>query len=47
MEENVYPRIILGLDVSTACIGVSVIKDNGSDKPEILYLGHKIKKTDF
>lgn len=44
MEENVYPRIILGLDVSTACIGVSVIKDNGSDKPEILYLGHKTPK---
>ena len=41
MEENsVYPRIILGLDVSTACIGVSVIRDNGDDTPEILELTH-------
>lgn len=39
-ENNVYPRIILGLDVSTACIGVSVIRDNGDDKPDILELTH-------
>jgi hypothetical protein len=47
MDENsiVYPRIILGLDISTACIGVCVVKDDGkSDKPEILYLGHKTPK---
>lgn len=44
-DVNVYPRIILGLDISTACIGVSVVKDDGkSDKPEILYLGHKTPK---
>lgn len=41
---NVYPRIILGLDISTACIGVCVVKDNGDDKPEILYLSHKTPK---
>lgn len=42
MEENVsYPRIIMGLDVSTACIGVSIVKDNGDGKePEILKLTH-------
>lgn len=48
MEENkiIYPRIILGLDISTACIGASVVKDDGSgDKPEILYLGHKTPKV--
>ena len=44
MSDNVYPRIILGLDVSTACIGVCIIKDDGSDKPEILYLTHKTPK---
>lgn len=45
-NENIYPRIILGLDISTACIGVCVIKDNGeSDKPEILYIGHKTPKV--
>lgn len=44
-EESIYPRYILGLDVSTACIGVSVLKDDGkSDKPEIVYLGHKTPK---
>lgn len=47
MEEknNLYPRIILGLDVSTACIGVCVIKDDGSDKPQILSLTHKTPKV--
>lgn len=47
MENNdtqIFPRIILGLDISTACIGVCIVKDNGSDKPEILYLGHKTPK---
>lgn len=43
-ENQIYPRIILGLDISTACIGVCVVKDSGSDKPEILYLGHKTPK---
>ena len=43
-ENQIYPRIILGLDISTACIGVCVVKDNGSDKTEILYLGHKTPK---
>ena len=42
---TVYPRIILGLDISTACIGVCVVRDNGNcDKPEILYLSHKTPK---
>lgn len=41
---SVYPRYILGLDVSTACIGVCVLKDDGGDKPEIMYLSHKTPK---
>ena len=44
MSESIYPRYILGLDVSTACIGVCVLKDDGGDKPEILYLSHKTPK---
>jgi len=43
VEENVeikYPRIILGLDVSTACIGVSIVADFGTGKPEILKITH-------
>ena len=43
-KNTIYPRIILGLDISTACIGVSIIRDNGDDKPEILYLSHKTPK---
>lgn len=42
--ETLYPRIILGLDISTACIGVCVIEDDGENKPKILYLGHKTPK---
>ena len=44
LKNDVYPRIILGLDISTACIGVCIVKDNGGDKPEILYLSHKTPK---
>ncbi len=44
MNENVYPRTILGLDVSTACIGVCIIVDHGTDKPVITYLTHKTPK---
>ena len=43
-QNNIYPRTILGLDISTACIGVCVVQDNGDDKPEILYLSHKTPK---
>ncbi len=45
-NENIYPRIIMGLDVSTACIGVSIVRDNGDDKPEILKLTHVSPKVD-
>lgn len=44
-NETIYPRIILGLDISTACIGVCVVKDDGGDKPEILYMSHKTPKV--
>jgi len=40
-ENGVYPRIILGLDVSTACIGASIVMDKGDgDVPEILKITH-------
>ena len=45
IKENIYPRYILGLDISTACLGVCVVKDDGKNKPEILYLGHKTPKV--
>ena len=42
-----YPSLILGLDISTACIGISIIYDNGVDEPQIEFISHvspKIKK---
>lgn len=45
MENEIYPRVILGLDISTSCIGVCVVEDDGkSDKPIIQYLSHKTPK---
>lgn len=46
--ENQNANIILGLDISTACIGISIVKDDGVSEPEILKITHvipKIKKT--
>ena len=40
-----YPRIILGLDVSTVCIGVSIIADFGEGKPEIIKITHLSPKV--
>ena len=47
MEENaVYPRVILGLDISTACIGACLVVDDGkSDHPRIEILTHKTPKV--
>jgi hypothetical protein len=41
IKENKYPRIIMGLDVSTVCIGVSIIADFGNcETPEIMKITH-------
>lgn len=39
-NEIEYPKIILGLDVSTTCIGIALIADFGSEIPEILKITH-------
>ena len=45
MDENVYPRVILGLDISTACIGACLVIDDGkTDTPKIEILTHKTPK---
>lgn len=45
VEEPKYPRIILGLDVSTSCIGISIIEDDGTDNvPKIIAITHKSPK---
>ena len=38
-------RIILGLDVSTKCIGVSIIIDEGKEKPTIVQITHITPKV--
>lgn len=43
--EITYPRIIMGLDVSTVCIGVSIVADFGTGKPEIIKLTHVSPKV--
>lgn len=47
MEKNaIYPRVILGLDISTACIGACLVIDDGeSDLPRIEILTHKTPKV--
>lgn len=49
MEENIseikYPRIIMGLDVSTVCIGVSIVADFGEGRPEIIKITHVSPKV--
>ena len=38
-------RVILGLDVSTACIGISIIEDEGNGElPKIIAITHKAPK---
>ena len=40
------PRLILGLDISTACIGVSLVLDEGNgEQPKIVLLTHISPKT--
>lgn len=38
-------RIILGLDVSTKCIGISIIEDDGEHTPKIIAITHKSPKV--
>lgn len=40
-----YPRLILGLDVSTTCIGMSLVMDDGhSEKPKLLKMTYVTPK---
>lgn len=43
VEKKVH-RVILGLDISTACIGVSIIIDDGEGLPKIVKLTHVTPK---
>lgn len=44
--EKKYPSLVLGLDISTACIGASIVFDDGISKPEIIKLTHIVPKID-
>lgn len=47
MEKNKsYPSLILGLDISTACIGISIIYDDGVNQPLIELISHVSPKVD-
>ena len=39
-EDKIYPSLILGLDISTACIGISIIYDDGVNDPKIELISH-------
>ena len=43
-EEKIYPSVILGLDISTSCIGVSIILDEKDKEPEIIKITHVVPK---
>ena len=46
MKESKEPRVILGLDVSTACIGISIVEDYGDGSlPKIIAITHKAPKV--
>ena len=42
--EKIYPSLILGLDISTSCIGISIIYDDGVKEPEIVKITHIVPK---
>lgn len=46
MNEQKYPSLILGLDISTACIGISIIYDDGVNEPLIELISHVSPKID-
>ena len=44
IEEKIYPSLILGLDISTSCIGVSIVLDEEDKEPEIVKITHIVPK---
>lgn len=45
-NEKNSQSLILGLDISTACIGISIIYDDGVNKPKIELISHVSPKID-
>ena len=42
--EQKKPNLVLGLDISTSCIGISLVEDNGTDTPNIIKITHIVPK---
>lgn len=42
--EKIYPSLVLGLDISTACIGISIVFDDGVNEPVIEEITHIVPK---
>lgn len=42
--EKIYPSLVLGLDISTACIGISIVFDDGVNEPIIEEITHIVPK---
>lgn len=45
-KDKIYPSLVLGLDISTACIGISIIYDDGVNQPLIELISHVSPKID-
>ena len=43
-NEKIYPSLVLGLDISTTCIGISIVFDDGVKEPEIIKITHVVPK---
>ena len=41
-----FPSLILGLDISTACIGISIVYDDGVNEPIIEFISHVSPKIE-
>ena len=43
-EEKIYPSLVLGLDISSSCIGISLVYDDGVNKPVVTDITHIVPK---
>lgn len=45
-ENSQYPSLVLGLDISTTCIGISIVYDDGENEPNVELISHVSPKID-
>jgi len=44
IENKIYPSLILGLDISTSCIGASIVLDEKDKEPQVIKVTHVVPK---